>query len=233
VILRRAACEFPNDNPELHDGIVWSCPEPRGRALPTLRLRETQGALPKVLGPAWQVEVPPSDERQPSPAAASSEPEPLAPSRPRELRKTQADLGDWRALPAPELPFERFVATVAMVAMNRGAVRAASAVTALLTLGRLGRDGVDSVLLEALARRRILDASGRVTPEFATTTQAWRSVLEGTGGDLAGCGSATLDAWAAELLAAVMNAPRGEVGELRRELRRSGVAAFGLLAVVA
>src|SRR5687768_9693627 len=30
VISRRAASEFPNDNPELHDGLVWVCPEPRG-----------------------------------------------------------------------------------------------------------------------------------------------------------------------------------------------------------
>jgi hypothetical protein len=56
-------------------------------------------------------------------------------------------------------------------------------------------------------------------------------VLDGTGGDLAGCGSATLDAWSAELLAALTNAPRAEVPELKRELRRAGIAAFGMLAV--
>jgi hypothetical protein len=62
-------------------------------------------------------------------------------------------------------------------------------------------------------------------------SEAWRGVLDGTGGDLAACGAATLDAWAAELVAAVLNAPSGAVPELRRALRRAGVAAFGLLAV--
>jgi hypothetical protein len=235
VISRRAASEFPNDNPELHDGIVWSCPEPCAPPLPTLRIRKTEGTLPKVLGPAWAVEadrgsasVQPSAERGVAlPRAVAAEPI-VAPPQPA---VTSALPGVRSAPPLPEGPFERFVATVARVAMNRGATRAAGAVTSLLVLGRLARDGVDAQLLDALGRGRILAPGGHVTPEFAATTAAWRAVLEGTGGDLSGCGNSTLDAWAAELLAAVMNVPRSETNELKRELRRSGVAAFGLLAV--
>jgi hypothetical protein len=256
VISRRAASEFPNDNPELHDGIVWSCPEPCAPPLPTVRLRKTQGTLPKVLGPSWALE----GEQGPAPAVAARDPaaapalvarepaaapavaarEPAAAPAPVAAEHSvepphalaKPALPPVRsAAPLPEEPFERFVATVARVALNRGATRAAGAVTSLLLLGRLARDGLDAQLLDALARGRVLGSGGQVTPEFAATTAAWRSLLEGAGGDLSGCGSSTLDAWAAELLAIVMNAPRSETSELKRELRRSGVAAFGLLAV--
>jgi hypothetical protein len=50
---RRAASEFPNDNPELHDGLVWQSDSVTGHALPTLRLRQLTGRMPKVLGPSW------------------------------------------------------------------------------------------------------------------------------------------------------------------------------------
>jgi hypothetical protein len=231
VISRRAASEFPNDNPELHDGIVWSCPEPCAPPLPTLRMRPLAGALPKVLGPAWVVEsqrdAEPPVECTKLPAECTKSPfvttEPSVAYTPLPGVRSASVL--------PEGPFERFVATVARVAMNRGATRAAAAVTSLLALGRLARDGLDPTLLDTLARGRILASGGQATPEFAAATAAWRAVLEGTGGDLSGCGNSTLDAWAAELLAAVMNASRSEVSELKRELRRSGVAAFGLLAV--
>ena len=238
VISRRAASEFPNDNPELHDGIVWSCPEPCAPPLPTLRMRPLTGALPKVLGPAWVVE--PERDAESSAECTKLPPEctklPVAPTEPpvapTEPPVERTPLPGLRSAPAlPEGPFERFVGTVARVAMNRGATRAAAAVTSLLALGRLARDGFDPALLDTLARGRILSSGGQATPEFAAATAAWRAVLEGTGGDLSGCGNATLDAWAAELLAAVMNAPRSEVSELKRELRRGGVAAFGLLAV--
>lgn len=234
MISRRAASEFPNDNPELHDGIVWSCPEPCAPPLPTLRIRKTEGTLPKVLGPAWSFDAAGASV-SPQSSAERDRGVPRAIASERVVSAPQplnAALPGVRSVPAlPEAPFERFVATVARVAMNRGATRAAGAVTALLVLGRLARDGVDTQLLDALERDRILAAGGQVTPEFAATTAAWRAVLEGTGGDLSGCGNSTLDAWAAELLAAVMNVPRSETSELKRELRRSGVAAFGLLAV--
>jgi len=229
VISRRAASEFPNDNPELHDGLVWACPEPRGRALPTLRMRPLAGALPKVLVPVWEVspatDVPASKREAAAPGlAVAGEPTPLEPAAAPALAPPPA--------PAPVEPFDVFVRTVARVAMDRGATRAAAAVTALLTVGRLQVESVDRTLLEGLVARRVLaPGSGQASPELSAATRAWRAVLDGSEGDLSGCGSATLDTWAAELLAAVMNAKANEVGELRRELRRSGIAAFGLLAV--
>lgn len=268
MFTRRAASEFPNDNPELHDGLVWACAEPCDRPLPTLRMRAPQGELPKVLGPAWHeaaaapvagsnvgVRSEPTSEPSPAPVVVEAELAPEVPSTPEaptvlepEVCALDADDGAGVAPAAPAAeappplplagtpdaagPFFQFVATVARVAMQRGAMRGAAAVAALLTFGRLATQGLDPALVDGLARRRIIvPASGQTTPEFAAAVTAWRALLEGASADLSACGNATLDAWASELLAAALNASKTETSELRRELRRAGVAAFGLLAV--
>jgi hypothetical protein len=229
VISRRAVSEFPNDNPELHDGLVWVCPEPRGRALPTLRFRPHQGPLPKVLVPSWsqpEAEPQPHQLREP----ITLEPITLEPE-PAEFAEPVASEPDPVVTPA-DSPFDRFTAALSRVAMARGATRAGAAAIALLTTGRVGSESLSPMLLESLVRRGILVAgTGHVSPSFAATTRAWRAVLEGTDADLSACGSTLLDAWAAELLATVMGSLASEVAELKRELRREGVAAFGLLAV--
>jgi hypothetical protein len=71
------------------------------------------------------------------------------------------------------------------------------------------------------------------TGQFRATIGAWRAVLKGVSEDLSACGAQTLDRWAAELLATALGLPAGRVEELRRELRRRGVAAFGMLAQAA
>lgn len=203
MLSRRAASEFPNDNPELHDGLVWACPAPLGRALPTLRLRPASGTLPRVLGPSWEatpVEAPPCE--------AVTEPA------------------------QPSEPFAAFISVLARIALARGATRAAAGLTALCEHGRVTPGALDDASLRALIARRVVASSGtHTTAEFRATLDAWRSVLEGRASDLSACGASTLDAWAAELLAAALNAPSGDVPALRRELRGAGVAAFGLLAV--
>jgi hypothetical protein len=49
---RLVVSEFPNDNPELHDGLVWAAPTPCAPALPTLRLRQSPPV--RVLRPDWE-----------------------------------------------------------------------------------------------------------------------------------------------------------------------------------
>jgi hypothetical protein len=49
---RLVVSEFPNDNPELHDGLVWACPTPCAPPLPTLRLRPSERR--RVLRPEWE-----------------------------------------------------------------------------------------------------------------------------------------------------------------------------------
>jgi hypothetical protein len=77
----------------------------------------------------------------------------------------------------------------------------------------------------------VLAPSGRKKSDsFEQTSSAWRSVLSGATDDLSSCGTTTLDRFGAELLAALLEVPKSRVEELRRELRRRGVAAFGMIA---
>ena len=74
----------------------------------------------------------------------------------------------------------------------------------LLGESRLGRDAFDAGTKKALVARGILDAkSARPTPEFSVVARAWRDVLDGANADLGACGTATLDVWSAELVAAL------------------------------
>ena len=224
---RRAASEFPNDNPELHDGLVWACPAPLGRALPTLRLRPVPGVLPRVLTPSWEPE--PHGQLESSEAVAESAPEPyVEASEPVAEQEPTAALDN----ASPPGPFAEFVTVLARITLRRGATRVAAVLTALCEHGRIAAGALDDAALRTLIARRVVAPSGtHATAEFLATLDAWRGVLEGTASDLTACGAITLDTWAAELLAAMLNAPSGDVPELRRELRRAGVAAFGLLAV--
>jgi hypothetical protein len=56
---------------------------------------------------------------------------------------------------------------------------------------------------------------------------AWRAILRGESEDFSKC-AGTLDEWAANALASILSAPQ-KAGQLRRELRARGVAAFGLI----
>ncbi|HEX6274923.1 MAG TPA: hypothetical protein VFZ53_17895 [Polyangiaceae bacterium] len=245
---RFAVSEFPNDNPELHDGLVWAAPAPCAPALPTLRLRE--GGPVRVLKPGWDpaTPLPPSV----APAAAAAAPGVLAAAaKPLELDSEPAvELAPELELepvvesaPEPELEaapvaesapepsgFASFVAALSGVLAQRGATRAAANIGALLGMARLAPDAFDAPTQKALVARGVLDAkTGRPTPEFSVIARAWRDVLDEHGGDLAACGGATLDVYGAELCATLLDVPSGRADELRRALRQRGVAAFGML----
>jgi hypothetical protein len=254
---RLVVSEFPNDNPELHDGLVWAAPTPCAPALPTLRLR--QSVPVRVLRPEWE---PRSDARasaapvvlEPAPfeaapvEAAPVEASPVqaapveTPPAEAEAAPAEAEAASAEAEAAPAEAveaapveatasgFEAFVGALSGILVERGGTRAAANVGALLGQRRLGRDAFDAGTRKALVARGFIDAkTGRPTPEFSVVAQAWRDVLEGTNGDLAACGSMTLDVWGAELLCALLGA-RERSDELRRALRQRGVAAFGMLA---
>jgi hypothetical protein len=111
--------------------------------------------------------------------------------------------------------FDGFIEALVAVLLASGATRAAAALPVWLRSGRIEAPLADLPLLRS--------------DELGTTLEAWRAVLAGTSGDLSACGASTLDRWAAELLAIVLGAPPARVEELRRDLRRRGVAAFGML----
>jgi hypothetical protein len=239
---RRAVSEFPNDNPELHDGLVWAASEPCAPPSPTLRLRPPTGVLPRVLGPAWVQEA--EGDRTSSGPAAAAHTEPSAapvtetPTEPAESAvfpdsefPTSYDTAPLESAVVPKTPFDVFVGALVRVALERGAVRAAAVLPQLFEAGHAFHDVLDANTLATLQLRRVLEPdSMRPTREFAAATEAWRGLLNGTAHDLAGCGSSTLDVWGGMILGAILNAPRDRTDELRRELRKRGVAAFGLLA---
>ena len=57
---------------------------------------------------------------------------------------------------------------------------------------------------------------------------AWQGILRGESEDFGACGGAMLDEWCAALIAGVLGQSVRADG-LKRELRRRGVAAFGLV----
>jgi hypothetical protein len=177
MVQRRAASEFPNDNPELHDGLVWASDSVCGAALPTLRLRPLSGRLPKVLGPSWDAPGPaPSVAPKGMPAA-----QPRARPAPSAAASRQAE---------PDTVLGAFVKALVRVALDRGATRLAAVIPELIA----GRE-----MPAELRAERSEAVLGRVA--------AWRGVLDGTTPDLGGCGDEPLDVWAADLLALLLSVP--------------------------
>src|SRR5690349_3062348 len=143
---RRAASEFPNDNPELHDGLVWQSDSVTGHALPTLRLRQLTGTLPKVIGPAWAERpkrvggpvVAPVNASTPPPVASvvRAAPEPaVAPEPgPSFVVASEQDPAPAAVASAPDAAslapapsaFDALVAALVRVALDRGATRIAA-----------------------------------------------------------------------------------------------------------
>jgi prevent-host-death family protein len=71
-----------------------------------------------------------------------------------------------------------------------------------------------------------LEASDALVP---AQTLAWRGILRGESEDFGACGTTTLDEWAADVVARALGSV-SRANDIRRELRRRGVAAFGLVA---
>jgi hypothetical protein len=66
-------------------------------------------------------------------------------------------------------------------------------------------------------------------PGFTSLVLAWQGILRGESEDFGPCGAASLDEWAANVVARVLGTSSRTEG-IRRELRRRGVAAFGFIA---
>jgi hypothetical protein len=130
----------------------------------------------------------------------------------------------------PDL-FAAYVAAAVEVALATGHTRVAAALPALLEGAELDVSTLtDEARSRLLAAGVLLSSDGGLRPSeaFTSTAAAWRSVLRGATSDFSACGDSTLDAWTADLLKA-FGVGQGTATDVRRELRRRGVAAFGML----
>ncbi len=136
---------------------------------------------------------------------------------------------------SPDLPLdakiESFVRAIAEVARAHGPAETAAHVECLFKFGTPAPLDLDPSARAALLAGNILEtdeAGDHATVWFASTSSAWQRMLRGESGDLAVCGEATLDGWTADLIARLIAKPN-MASTIRRDLRRRGIAAFGML----
>jgi len=218
---RTRASEFPNDNPSVSEGAIWICPEVRSRARSWFRPEFDPDVDPRLITLVG-AELP-----RPSVEIAAREPVVEAAVE-TEFVGQAAPLAETE--PGARDKFSSFASALADVALAHGASRAAACLPGLLGASEVPAGALGPELEDGLIARGVLGADGRKSDAFLQTSSAWRRVLSGETDDLSSCGTTTLDRFGAELLAALLGWPKSRVEDLRRELRRRGVAAFGVIA---
>jgi hypothetical protein len=235
VSLHRLACsEFPNDNPQLHCGALWvslTIGEPPSCELPRHSPHVEPSPRVEMLPPApAEIEAETLDAL---PAQDEETLDALAEDDDREPIEIVDDLGFDDAV--DESPTRESATVISEAApdealMDEAETGAASADPFAKLAGLVkdvartfGADEDGAARLDTLLGLDIADAA--VEPQAA----AWRGILRGESEDYDACGAATLDEWAADVVARVVGGA-GRSDGIRRELRRRGVAAFGLVA---
>ncbi|HMJ54206.1 MAG TPA: hypothetical protein VK540_19125 [Polyangiaceae bacterium] len=210
-VLRPGAAEFPHENALLDRGAMWI-----GAALCGAEEDETTvtAAEPRGL----------RTEPRPSPdAPASSDASGETEDGPQRAHDERVESYDERV--------ENFVRAISEVARAHGAAETAAHVESLFKFGTPAALELSPSARAALLDGNILEASEggiQATAWFARTSSAWQSMLRGEAGNLAVCGESTLDGWTADLIACLVAKP-SMASAIRRDLRRRGIAAFGML----
>jgi hypothetical protein len=206
--------EFPHDNAEIAAGAVWICADLTGPATPFFEPHEPVASQPFVLF------FDDGDE-----ANAEAPLELVIEGGPRVVKARAPE-----PAPEPEAPaFVQFEAALCAALMAQGASRAAALVPRLLRLEPLPAESLSKDVQLTLQSRGYLDGGLRYSPKYRELCGAWSAVLRGESQDFSACGTTTLDRFGADLLAALLAVPATRADELRRELRRAGIAAFGVL----
>lgn len=211
------ASEFPHDNAEISSGAIWVCTGLTGAAHVELQPFEPVKSEPFVFwfdddelaceGPI-EIELQPASGRLSVTIAIEAEAEAEA-----------------------EAPaFAHFEAALVAALLSQGATRSAALLPRILRLEPLPADSLTKNVELTLQSRGYLDGSARYSQKFRDLCSAWTAVLRGASRDFAACGTTTLDRFGAELLTALLAVPTTRADDLRRELRKAGVAAFGVLA---
>jgi hypothetical protein len=147
----------------------------------------------------------------------------------------EVDEGPGEETPATD-PFAQLVSALSGVARGLGAGEAVVAsLDGLLGQARFDGRALDERTAESLVAGEVV-VRGTMgfarSPTFTAKVLAWRGILSGESEDFAlpdGGALEPLDEWAADLLARLVGPPARADG-VRRDLRRRGVAAFGLVA---
>ena len=240
-VLRVGAAEFPHHNVMIDRGTLWigtamcgaeKAVEPPSEAPEDSRPKAGRKRT-TILAPAEDASLSstPKEEAAPQVVAETPATPPLA------VEAAGPELsGRVEPIPAPstsrsDTPIDSFLRAVAEVATAHGPAESAAHVECLFKFGTPAPLDLDPNARAALLDGNILEADERgvhVTAWFSTTSSAWQKMLRGESGDLGVCGDATLDGWTADLVARVIAKPT-LVSAIRRDLRRRGIAAFGML----
>jgi hypothetical protein len=237
------ASEFPNDNAEISGGSIWVCAELTGPATLQQAPYQPVASQPFVLffdddegyvdGPvvlevsAGGLSVAVHTAESATEAATGNEAAPPTEGDPQVDADHHAEVESDASEAAPA--FAQFEKALATALMAKGASRAAALVPHLLRLDSLPADALSKDVLLTLQSRGYLDGNARYSQKFRTLCGAWSAVLHGSSQDFGACGTTTLDRFGADLLAALLAVPATRADELRRELRKAGIAAFGVL----
>jgi hypothetical protein len=256
-VLRPGAAEFPHENALINRGTLWigtalcsaetalatSAPaaEPE---VPSARTK-TKNIGPRGASKA-PPEAPPISRDDPPQAAtvtappiprddsprtvAAVAPPPSGESRPA-LGANASPVEGAEGGAAQPTQIDQFVRAIAEVARAHGAADAAAHVESLFKFGTPAPIELSDLARDALFDGNILEPSEEgvhATDWFARTSSAWQKMLRGEAENLAVCGESTLDGWTADLIARLVAKP-AMASAIRRDLRRRGIAAFGML----
>jgi hypothetical protein len=253
------ASEFPNDNAEISGGTIWICEDLTGPATPELApptsLNEAAAPFEPMVnesfvlyfddddsaegpveldadGPTPSFTVlatePESSPAEPESSPAEPESSPYEPE-PESSRAEPEPSGEPAAKGDVAPAFAHFESALVAALLAQGATRSAAIVPRLLRLESLSAESLNKDILLTLQSRGYLDGHARYSAKYRELCGAWMAVLQGTSQDFAACGTTTLDRFGAELLAALLAVPATRADELRRGLRKAGIAAFGVL----
>jgi hypothetical protein len=152
---------------------------------------------------------------------------------------SESDTAEPMTAPAPADPFAQLVSALRDVAQSLGADDEAVAyVDALYGQTRLEGVAPCERAVEALVTGGVIARTARGigrSSGFTAKVLAWQGILRGESEDFSlpdGGALEPLDEWAADVLARLLGPP-ARADAIRRELRRRGIAAFGLVASAA
>jgi hypothetical protein len=264
------ASEFPNDNPELHLGAIWTLPDTHGvlevephastpashESIPCPTTSEVRLIVAEVVPPAEdrspENDTPVKEPGSPENDTPAKEP-PTAPAKTPPIEEPPAKKPGVEEPPAKTPPVEDpevvtprmaadeskpnvegfavLVRAMSLVATAAGVAVAEACFFDLLVVGKTPLASLPEATVAGLVEAGYASVSEStlfISDAALATAGAWRAILRDEAVDFAVCGSRMLDEWAADFVARVVGTPQ-KTEILRRELRRHGVAAFGLL----